>query len=327
MEKIGILVQKNKYKKNIFFKFFISQFYFYFILKIVIIDILLHIKIKFKYIILKMDSNLNSNSVNLNYTYRNNQRSKRCISNTINRTTSYRDLETNENSTNNIYRMNNLENRISSLEKMLQYLDEFIHLKEEEKDNVSQSNLMINQLNIKIKLLEKEIRLLHKEKEENKETISELSNKIISLEKQINNYNYNNMQDIIFSLSNKEKKLNMLMDDFQNLSKNTEMIINNKLTEKINEFNIFNENKIGELLELIQSINKIMEQNDFKMIKFNENLQNIQKDNLNLVKIISIQEQKFNNFELINNEINSIKEKIRILIEDYNNKLENSFNE
>ena len=274
-----------------------------------------------------MDSNLNSNSVNLNYTYRNNQRSKRCISNTINRTTSYRDLETNENSTNNIYRMNNLENRISSLEKMSQYLDEFIHLKEEEKDNVSQSNLMINQLNIKIKLLEKEIRLLHKEKEENKETISELSNKIISLEKQINNYNYNNMQDIIFSLSNKEKKLNMLMDDFQNLSKNTEMIINNKLTEKINEFNIFNENKIGELLELIQSINKIMEQNDFKMIKFNENLQNIQKDNLNLVKIISIQEQKFNNFDLINNEINSIKEKIRILIEDYNKKLENGFNE
>ena len=274
-----------------------------------------------------MDSNLNSNSVNLNYTYRNNQRRKRCISNTINRTTSYRDLETNENSTNNIYRMNNLENRISSLEKMLQYLDEFIHLKEEEKDNVSQSNLMINQLNIKIKLLEKEIRLLHKEKEENKETISELSNKIISLEKQINNYNYNNMQDIIFSLSNKEKKLNMLMDDFQNLSKNTEMIINNKLTEKINEFNIFNENKIGELLELIQSINKIMEQNDFKMIKFNENLQNIQKDNLNLVKIISVQEQKFNSFDLINNEINSIKEKIRILIEDYNNKLENSFNE
>ena len=274
-----------------------------------------------------MDSNLNSNSVNLNYTYRNNQRSKRCISNTINRTTSYRDLETNENSTNNIYRMNNLENRISSLEKMLQYLDEFIHLKEEEKDNVSQSNLMINQLNIKIKLLEKEIRILHKEKEENKETISELNNKIFNLEKQINNYNYNNMQDIIFSLSNKEKKLNMLMDDFQNMSKNADLIINNKLTEKINEFNIFNENRIGELLELIQSINKVIEQNNFKMTKFNETLQNIQKDNLNLVKIISVQEQKFNSFDLINNEINGMKEKIRILIDDYNNKLENSFNE
>ena len=274
-----------------------------------------------------MNSNLNTNTVKLNYSYKYNHRCNNRISNVINRSTSYRGLDTNENSTNNIYRMDNLENRISSLEKMLQYLDEFIHLKEEEKNNISQSNLMINQLNTKIKILENEIKILHKENKENKETISELNNKIINLEKQINNYNYNSMQDIIFSLSNKEKKLNMLMDDFQNLNKNTDFIINNKLEEKINEFNIFNENKIGELLELIQNINKIIEQNDFKMIKFNENLQNIQKDNLNLVKIISIQEQKFNNFDLINNEINSIKEKIRILIEDYNNKLENSFNE
>ena len=186
---------------------------------------------------------------------------------------------------------------------------------------------MINQLNTKIKILENEIKILHKENKENKETISELNNKIINLEKQINNYNYNSMQDIIFSLSNKEKKLNMLMDDFQNLNKNTDFIINNKLEEKINEFNIFNENKINELIELIQNINKIIEQNNFKIIKFNENLQNIQKDNLNLVKIISVQEQKFNSFDLINNEINSIKEKIRILIDNYNNKLENSFNE
>ena len=274
-----------------------------------------------------MNTNINSNSVSLNYLYESNQKCKKRNSNLINRSNSYREMNSNENNPYNNYRMKNIENRISSLEKMLQYLDEFIHLKEEEKDNLSQSNLMINQLNIKIKLLEKEIRILHKEKEENKETISELNNKIFNLEKQINNYNYNNMQDIIFSLSNKEKKLNMLMDDFQNMSKNADLIINNKLTEKINEFNIFNENRIGELLELIQSINKVIEQNNFKMTKFNETLQNIQKDNLNLVKIISVQEQKFNSFDLINNEINGMKEKIRILIDDYNNKLENSFNE
>ena len=248
-----------------------------------------------------MNTNINSNSVSLNYLYESNQKCKKRNSNLINRSNSYREMNSNENNPYNNYRMNNIENRISSLEKMLQYLDEFIHLKEEEKDNLSQSNLMINQLNIKIKLLEKEIRILHKEKEENK--------------------------DIIFSLSNKEKKLNMLMDDFQNMSKNADLIINNKLTEKINEFNIFNENRIGELLELIQSINKVIEQNNFKMTKFNETLQNIQKDNLNLVKIISVQEQKFNSFDLINNEINGMKEKIRILIDDYNNKLENSFNE
>jgi hypothetical protein len=223
--------------------------------------------------------------------------------------------------------MNNLESRISSLEKMLQYLDEFIHLKEEEKESTSQNNLIINQLNIKINLLEKEITKLHKEKAENIKTIEELNNKIINLERQINNYNYYNMQDIIFSLSNKEKKLNMLINNFHDMAKNTDLIINNKLTEKINEFNIFNENRISEILGLIQNINKVIELNDCKMIKFNENIQNMQKDNLNMIKMITIQEQKFNSFDLINNEINGMKEKIRILIDDYNNKLENSFNE
>ena len=85
-----------------------------------------------------------------------------------------------------------------------------------------------------------------------------------------------------------------------------------------------NENRIGELLSLIQNINQIIGQNELKITKINENIENIQKDNLNLIKIVSFQEQKFNNFELINNEINSIKEKIRILIDDYNNKLENN---
>ena len=76
---------------------------------------------------------------------------------------------------------------------------------------------------------------------------------------------------------------------------------------------------------MIQNINSVLEENEFKINKINDNIQNIQKDNLNLIKIMSIQEQKFNNFELINNEINSIKEKIRILIDDYNLKIENSF--
>ena len=79
------------------------------------------------------------------------------------------------------------------------------------------------------------------------------------------------------------------------MTKKSDLIINNKLTEKINEFNIFNENRISELLALIQNINSIIEQNEFKVSKINENIQNIQKDNLNMVKIISVQEQKFNN--------------------------------
>ena len=224
----------------------------------------------------------------------------------------------NENNQSNRYRINNLEERIFSLEKMLQYLDEFIHLREEEKNN-NQNNITLEPIMKKINSLEKEIKHLRKEKEENKKTIMELSNKIINLEKQMDNYKCNNnMQDIIYSLSDKEKKLNLLINDFSDMTKDTNKIINNKMDEKINEFNIFNENRINELLILIQDINKIIEENEIKINKVNDNLQSIQKDNLNIIKIISIQEQKLNNFDLIYNEINNIKEKYYLLLNDYN---------
>ena len=258
-----------------------------------------------------MDKNLNQRRTNLNFEYNKNF------------TDNYdKNIIQKNYCENNMVRMDNLEDRILSLEKMLQCLDEFIHLKEEQKNNDLESNLIVEQLKIKIDLLEKEIRTLYIEKNENKKIIMELNNKILNLERQINN---NNMHDIAFSLSNKEKQLNLLINDFQDMSKKSDLIINNKLTEKINEFNVFNEKRISELLSLIQNINSVLEENEFKINKINDNIQNIQKDNLNLIKIMSIQEQKFNNFELINNEINSIKEKIRILIDDYNLKIENSF--
>ena len=75
---------------------------------------------------------------------------------------------------------------------------------------------------------------------------------------------------------------------------------------------------------MIKNINQIIEKNESNFGKINEDIKVIQKDNLNIIKILTIQEEKFNNFELINNDINSIKEKIRILIDDYNIKLENN---
>ena len=271
-----------------------------------------------------MTQNLNSISANLNYIYESEPKFKNNYSSKMDENNSYKVLNSSDKSFNYIYRINNLENRMTTLEKNLQYLDEFIHLKQEEKRNDCQSNLMIDKLNIKINILEKEIKNLQKEKNEDKKTIKELNNKIISLERKINNYNYNNMQDIIYSLSNKEKKLNLLIDDFQDMTKNSDSIINNKINEKINEYNIFNENRINELLSLIKNINQIIEKNESNFGKINEDIKVIQKDNLNIIKILTIQEQKFNNFELINNDINSIKEKIRILIDDYNIKLENN---
>ena len=224
----------------------------------------------------------------------------------------------------NKFRISNLEGRISSLEKMLQYLDEFIHLKEEEKTE-NQNNILIEPLLVKINILEKEIQSLKKEKEENKKTISELNDKIYIFEKKLNNVDYNGIQDIIYSLSDKEKKLNMLINDFSDLTKDNDILINNRINGKFNEFNIHNENRINELLVLIQDTHKIIEENETKINKINNSIKKTQKDNIDIIKYISIQSQKFNSLEIIFNEIKNIKEKFNFLMGNftYDKKKEN----
>ena len=220
----------------------------------------------------------------------------------------------NQNNTNK-YRLENLEERISSLEKMLHYLDEFIHLKEQiKKDNIN--NLIAQPLIVKLKSLEKKIQKLQKEKEENKKKISELNGKIANIEKKLDNYskNFNEMKDKVYSLKNKEKKLNLLLNDFSDITKENNTIINNQINEKINKFNYLNENRINELLALFQDINKIIEQNENKVNKLNENVEKVQSDNLNIIKHISIQEQKFKTFDLIMKEFNNLKEKFYLIM-------------
>ena len=282
---------------------------------------------------ISVNKNINSARINWNNSYILQKQNKQISNNnayfndnTINNNLLLKNQNHNIENNSNIVRINNLEDRMFSLEKMLQYLDEFIHLKEEEKNN-NQLNILIEPLVIKINILEKEIKNLQKEKEENKKQISELNNKIINLEKKIENYNYNEMQDIIYSLSDKEKKLNLLINDFSDITKESNIMIDNKMNEKINEINIFNENRINELLVLIHDINKIIEENEIKINKFNENVEKIQKDNINIIKYISVQEQKFNSFELIINEINNLKEKFFLLNDfNYNNKIEDNMN-
>jgi chromosome segregation ATPase len=223
--------------------------------------------------------------------------------------------KTESNNNINKFRISNLEGRISSLEKMLQYLDEFIHLKEEEKtENKNKNNLLIEPLLVKINILEKDIQNLQKEKEENKKTISELNDKIYMLEKKLNNVDYNGIQDIIYSLSDKEKKLNMLINDFSDLTKDNDILINNRINGKFNEFNIHNENRINELLVLIQDTHKIIEENETKINKINNSIIKTEKDNIDIIKYISIQSQKFNSLEIIFNEIKNIKEKFNFIM-------------
>ena len=85
------------------------------------------------------------------------------------------------------------------------------------------------------------------------------------MEKKLDNNRSDDMKDIIYSLSDKEKKLNLLVNDFSDMAKESSNMINNIMNEKIDKINIFNENRINELLIMIRDINKIIEENEMKI--------------------------------------------------------------
>lgn len=243
-----------------------------------------------------------------------------------------------DNSVTSSIRISNLENRMISLEKMMQYFDEFLNLKEEEKYNnrkLEGSSIEINnQILSKFNSLEKEISNLKKEKEENKKIIGELNHKIIILEEQIKlnsndikNINSNNskniyancstLENIVNSLSDKEQKLSNLMKDFSNLTENNSEIINNLVDEKFNRVNIYNENKINEILNLIQELNKIIEENEENIKKINISLDKEQNDTQNIIKLISVKEEKINSIDFILEEIKNIKIKYAQIFNEF----------
>ena len=220
-------------------------------------------------------------------------------------------------------RMSNIESRLTTMEKMMKYFDEFIHLKEEEKMNnlnslELSSNIQVNELILKINNLEKKLDLMQKQKQqsdiENEKIIKNLNDKIEFLEKLINTNNLsqnlinknipqenninNNNEDDNFTLNaNNDNKI---------LDKNNleiEEIIKNKLDE------IYNNNKIKEILKLIEDINKVAEDNEFNINEQNENIRKIQNDNLTLIKVVAIHSEKINSIDYILNELANLKNK------------------
>jgi len=220
-------------------------------------------------------------------------------------------------------RMSNIESRLTTMEKMMKYFDEFIHLKEEEKMNnlnslELSSNIPVNELILKINNLEKKLDLKKKQKQqsdiENEKIIKNLNDKIEFLEKLINtnnlsqnlinknipqenNINNNNEEDNFTLNANNDNKIL----DKKNLE--IEEIIKNKLDE------IYSNNKIKEILKLIEDINKVAEDNEFNINEQNENIRKIQNDNLTLIKVVAIHSEKINSIDYILNELTNLKNK------------------
>ena len=226
-------------------------------------------------------------------------------------------------------RISVLEDRTKSLEKMLRLFEERLNLKEEEKandlKNIESNSNLINKLNKKIKYLEKQLTDFVAQKQisdqENEKKIEKLNERIQFLETQIKNGQnaHNDMNEKGFSLN--EKSSNIIMNDFNELIKNNNLQMDELIQEKIYNANVDNENKINELLNLIQEINKIVEENENKINLLSTNFNKFQNDNVNVIQMLSIQDEKINSIDYVNEEIQKLKLKfneITSLFEDKN---------
>ena len=112
------------------------------------------------------------------------------------------------------------------------------------------------------------------------------------------------------------------MCDFNEILKNNNLQIDEYIQEKIYNSNIENENKINELLNLIQDINKIVEENENKINSLNLNFNKFQNDNVNIIQMISIQEEKIKNVDYMFEEIKKLKIKFNELASNFDDKNE-----
>ena len=229
-------------------------------------------------------------------------------------------------------RISVLEDRTKSLEKMLRLFEERLNIKEEEKlnelKNLESNVTLINKLNKKIKNLEKQLIDITNQKkisdEQNEKKILDLNDRLKTLEEQIksnnekenNDNNINNdtnNNDMNNNMINEDESANIILNDFNEMLKNNNLQMDEIIQEKIYNSNIDNENKINELLNLIHDINKILEENENKINLINKNFTKFQNDNINIIQMLSIQEEKINNIDFLNDEIHKLKIKINDL--------------
>jgi len=216
-------------------------------------------------------------------------------------------------------RMTNIESRLNTMEKMMKYFDEFIHLKEEEKLNnltsleissniPSNMNALIDRIN----KLEKEIAHMKSQENENRKIIQNLTNKIQYLEHIISNNNLVIPEDNN-KIDNKGKMNCSNEGGYVKGSEELDELIKNKLNE------IYSNNKISDMLFLIEDINKIAEDNEFNINEQNENIRKIQNDNLSLIKIVAVHSEKINNIDYILGELTNLKNRYYQILSVINN--------
>lgn len=243
-------------------------------------------------------------------------------------------------------RLVSLESRVETLEKMLHFYDELVKLKEEERKNEYQLDIhKLSDVSIKINHIEGALSAINKKMTEQYNC---LNNKIESIKMQ-KTFTENEIRSIVINIlnesnqcnySSKENQIPQLTNHNHHQRIQSNEALKEYLSEKladlealINKNNIVNDNffddklssiqsqfdiKVTDILSVIQDLNKITETNEFNITEFKETIRGIQIDNVELMKMISLQKEKSKQIDYILEQITDLKGKYSKLLQIFN---------
>lgn len=212
-------------------------------------------------------------------------------------------------------RLINLESRVETLEKMLHFYEELLKLKEEEKNNnVQLDSHKIEDLATKVNQLEFNMSSLNKKINAQYGIIIE---KIEGIQQEKLNYNRQSHmasieddQMINSSIASTVKHNEYITNPIEELEEiiNTTKMINNELTKnKLESIQAQFDEKITDILSVIQDLNRITESNEYTVAELKETIQIMQNDNANIMKMVANLNDQGKKIDYILEEINDLK--------------------
>jgi hypothetical protein len=203
-------------------------------------------------------------------------------------------------------RISNLEKRLESIEKILHFYDEMFKLKNEEKLN---------------------------EERIDKNKLIELSKKINYIEEnnKFNNIKIRENNDVDKKIENLEKKFKKLQDnnnsigeyyakklsEFEEIYKNIESFLETKVEDKIITLQKNYENKLEDIVNLINEFTAQLDKNEFNLVENREGIRNIQVDHIDFLKIVTILKEKTDSMDYLMDQITDLKFKYNKVLNIY----------
>jgi hypothetical protein len=208
----------------------------------------------------------------------------------------------------NELRILNLEKRLENAERMIKFFEEMSRLKDEEKHNeykIDQNK--IHELNNKITMLEDNLKTVYKKLSDFNHY---LNDQLDAIDKRLQKYS-ETKSTISEFYSSKVAEMESA------LNKNN-IVLENLVDDKIGLVQNNFDNKIDDVLTIVNELNRLVEKNDLTAIDNKESIRMIQNDHLSFIKIVSLLKDKADNLDYVMEQITDLKQRYSKIINLYN---------